>query len=82
MLNHEFNSERWDKATYDETSEELTITTVKNKDRSCDIIKYYDVPIYIFENLVNSENHDEYIKQEIKPRYKTLKAGFSGLNKG
>jgi len=79
IITHELNSKKWYKVEYNENSKLLVIRGKKDNSRNKTIVSYKDIPMFIFENLINSKNPDKYIENEIKLKYKSKTTDLTGL---
>lgn len=53
---------------YDEINEILEIEFL-----SGGIYQYLDVPVYVYEELIDADSHGKYFNEHIKDKYKTKK---------
>lgn len=68
MRRQSVNSSNIDSIGYDETKEILEIEFL-----SGGIYQYLEVPMYIYEKLMNANSHGKYFAAYIKNKYKTVR---------
>ena len=59
------NSTNLTAARYDESSNTLEVEFKGGK-----IYQYFDIPLQVFEGLIHSESHGQYLNEQIKGHYR------------